>query len=197
MKDPANSPVPAIRFHTGTPRSRSTATTPIVFLPLIVMAKLQSSLSPARSHDPPVAGARRLRSTLTVGFRLRHRRPRKHAHMKFIRRDCSKVRSGVERTLPDRISPRGERMRSHVYARRPRFTAVFLCGGLVGRAVLTSRSNARRINSERLVASRRAFSSRSCWTSRGRRNVTGTLPLGSFVLGMKPCVLLYHTLCQD
>ena len=24
----------------------------------------------------------------------------------------------------------------------------------------------------------------------------GTLPLGSFVLGMKPCVLLYHTLCQ-
>jgi hypothetical protein len=54
----------------------------------------------------------------------------------------------------------------------------------VGRAALTSRSNARRINSEKLVSSRRAFSSRSCWTSRGSRNVTGTLPLGSFVLGM-------------
>ena len=52
MKEPANSPVPAIRFDTGTPRSKSTATTPIVFLPSTVMAKLQSSLSPP-DHTTP------------------------------------------------------------------------------------------------------------------------------------------------
>ena len=34
------------------------------------------------------------------------------------------------------------------------------------------------------------------WTCWGSRNVTGTLPLGSFVLGMNKCVLLYHTICQ-
>ena len=41
MKEPVNTPVPAITFHTGAPRSRSMATiTPIVSLPLTVMAKL-------------------------------------------------------------------------------------------------------------------------------------------------------------
>jgi hypothetical protein len=50
--------------------------------------------------------------------------------------------------------------------------------------VLTSLCKARRINSEKLISSRRAFSSRSRWTSRGSRKVTGTLPFGSFVLGM-------------
>jgi hypothetical protein len=34
------------------------------------------------------------------------------------------------------------------------------------------------------------------WIFGGSRNVTGTLPPGSFVLGMEFCVLLYHILCQ-
>jgi hypothetical protein len=61
---------------------------------------------------------------------------------------------------------------------------------------LISRRNARRSNSEKLIFSRRALAARILWTCRGSRNVTGTLPFGSFVLGMKACVLLYHTLCQ-
>jgi hypothetical protein len=36
--------------------------------------------------------------------------------------------------------------------------------------------------------------SRSFWTSRGNRNVTGTLPLGSFVLGMQ---YVYYCIIQS
>ena len=55
--------VPAITFHTGTPRSKSTDTTPIVFLPLTVMAKTSYFALAALSPGPPAVGARRLRST--------------------------------------------------------------------------------------------------------------------------------------
>ena len=82
------------------------------------------------------------------------------------------------------VAHRGEGMLTHIYSRRPRLRAVFLCRGPGGCAVLISRCNARRINSEKLISSRRALSRRSCWISRGSRNVTGTLPFGSFVLGM-------------
>ena len=192
-----------------------------------------------------------MRSTLIVGFHLRYRRPRKHAHIKVTRKEWTRERRDLAPARPDIVSPgrrehragnvrrapdcagvlrhhrairsdnvsqrvsgaatesshccridsivrsRGEGMRVHIYSRRPRLVAVFLCGGLGGHAALISRRKARRINSEKLISSRRALSSRSCWTSRGSRNVTGTLPFGSFVLGMKRCVLLYHTPCQD
>jgi hypothetical protein len=75
-------------------------------------------------------------------------------------------------------------MRVHIYSRRPRWVALVLCGRLGGRALLISRSNARRTNSEKLIFSRRAFPARIFWTCRGSRNVTGILPFGSFVLGM-------------
>jgi len=52
------------------------------------------------------------------------------------------------------------------------------------------------MNSARLSFSRRALSANRFWACRGRRNVTGTLPWGSFVLGMPLSVLLYHTQCQ-
>jgi hypothetical protein len=206
---PVNSPVPAIPFHTGTPRSKSTATTPIVFLPLIVMAKTSYFAVAARSHGPPAVGARRWRGTRISGFRLRHRRPRKRAHIKFIRADCALERSLSHRAgvaaresshcsrMDSMVLCRGEEMRIHFYSRGPRLMTVCPGGGMGDREILISRCKARRINSEKLISSRRAFSSRSCWTSRGSRNVTGTLPFGSFVLGMKRCVLLYHTLCQD
>lgn len=61
------------------------------------------------------------------------------------------------------------------------------------RAALISRRKTRRTNSETLNFSLRALPARISRASRGRRNVTETLPLSSFVLGMKPCVLLYHT----
>jgi hypothetical protein len=95
-----------------------------------------------------------------MGSPLRYRRPRKHAQIKVI----------------------GKRI--HIYSGRPRLVAVFLGGGPGDRAVPISRRNARRINSEKLISWRRAFLSRSCWISRGNRNVTGTLPFGSFVLGI-------------
>ena len=82
----------------------------------------------------------------------------------------------------------GEGMCAHIDSRRPRLAAVFLEDGSGGRAVLISRCKARRINSEKLISARRALLSRSCWTSRGSRNVTGTLPFGSLVLGMNRCV---------
>gem|GEM_PF-6332131 len=110
---------------------------------------------------------------IVVGFHPRHRRPRKHAHKNLQTMGCAR--------------------KIHIYPCWPRLMAVFFCEGPGGRAVLTSRRRARRINSGKLMPSLRAFSSRSCWTSRGSRTVTGTLPFGSFVLGMKPCVLLYHT----
>src|SRR2546423_2098116 len=52
------------------------------------------------------------------------------------------------------------------------------------------------MNSARLNFSRRAFSARPLWVWRGRRSVILALPGGSFVLGMVPSVLLYHTHCQ-
>ena len=97
------------------------------------------------------------RSTLVVPFALRSRRPQKA---------CA------------------QKSHAYNYSRRPRLAALFLCRDLGTRAVLTSRRNARRINSETVTSSRRALSRRSCWISRGSRNVTGTLPFGSFVLGM-------------
>jgi hypothetical protein len=63
MKEPVNRPIPLIDFHTGTPRSKSTDTTPIVFLPLTVMAKTSYFALAVRSPGPPAVGARRLRST--------------------------------------------------------------------------------------------------------------------------------------
>jgi hypothetical protein len=172
MKEPANRPVPVIDFHTGTPRSKSTDTTPIVFLPLTVIAKTSYFAFAVRSPGPPAVGARRWRSThLWVPTPVSAiPKPR---IQKFQTMDCAR--------------------KSHIYSRRPRLMAVFLCEGPGGRVVPTSRRKARRINSEKVTSSRRALSSRSCWMSRGRRNVTGTLPFGSFVLGMKLCVLLYHT----
>lgn len=98
-------------------------------------------------------------------------------------------RKRVQKTLQTMNCAR----KSHLYSCRPRGMAGFLWGD---RALLISRLKARRITSERLMFSRRALSSRSVWTSRGSRNVTGTLPFGSFVLGMKQCVLLYHTLVK-
>ena len=170
------------------------------------MAKTSYFAVAARSHGPPAVGARRWRSTRISGFRLRHRRPRKRAHIKLIRTDCA-----LERSLSHRVSGaaqesrhgsridlivrcRGEAMRIHIYSRRPRLVAVFLREGLGGHAIMTSRRSARRINSGKLTPSRRALSSRSCWTSRGSRNVTGTLPFGSFVLGMNDvyhCIIHY------
>jgi hypothetical protein len=58
-------------------------------------------------------------------------------------------------------------------------------GGIGIRAALISRRNALRTNSEKLIFSRRALAVRSFWTCFGSRNVTGTLPLGSLVLGMR------------
>ena len=69
-------------------------------------------------------------------------------------------------------------------------------GGSGIRAVLISRRKPRRTNSEKLIFSRRALPAKILWTRRGSRNVTGTLPPGSFVLGMQQCVLLYHARCQ-
>jgi hypothetical protein len=54
---------PVINFHTGTPRSKSTDTTPIVFLPSTVIAKTSYFALAARSPGPPAVGARRLRSS--------------------------------------------------------------------------------------------------------------------------------------
>jgi len=59
-----------------------------------------------------------------------------------------------------------------------------LLWGRFGVAVPISRRKARRTNSETLIFSRRAWPARIFWTCRGSRNVTGTLPFGSFVLGM-------------
>jgi hypothetical protein len=61
---------------------------------------------------------------------------------------------------------------------------------------VSSRRKERRTNSDTLVFSRRALPAKLIWTCWGSRNVTGTLPLSSFVLGMEFCVLLYHILCQ-
>ena len=70
-------------------------------------------------------------------------------------------------------------------------------GGIGGRSARISRRKARRTKSEKLNPSRRALPAKIFWICRGSRNVTGTLPLGSFVLGMKSCVLLYHIFCQS
>lgn len=67
---------------------------------------------------------------------------------------------------------------------------------LTVRAVPISRRNARRSNSDKLIFSFRAFWSRRRRTSCDSRNVTETLRVCSFVLGMKRCVLLPHTPCQ-
>ena len=48
-------------------------------------------------------------------------------------------------------------MRVHIYSRRPRLLAVFFRGGLGGRMASISRRSARRINSEKLISSRRRF----------------------------------------
>ena len=165
-----------IDFRTGTPRSKSTDTTPIVFLPLTVMAKTSYFAFAARSPGSPAVEARRFRSTHHWVLSPVSAIPKPRIQ-KFQTMDCAG--------------------KSHIYFRRPRLMAVFLCEDPGGRLVPTSRRKARRINSAKLMSSRRALSSRSCWMSRGSRNVTGTLPFGSFVLGMKPCVLLYHTPCQD
>lgn len=85
-------------------------------------------------------------------------------------------------------------MQPYLHARSPRFASLLLCGGLGDRAIFSSRRNARRINSEKLVFSPRALSSSSCWISRGSRNVTGTLPFGSFVLGIPMCMIVSYTL---
>jgi hypothetical protein len=68
--------------------------------------------------------------------------------------------------------------------------------GVEIRAILISRRKTRRTNSEKPIFSRRAWPARIFWTCGGNRNVTGTLPFGSFVLGMLQCVLLYHIICQ-
>jgi hypothetical protein len=133
-----------------------------------------TSLSPSRSHGPPAVGARRLRS---YPYRWV---PSPVSATPKARADKTDSLLPID----SMVRSRGEGMRVHIYSRRPRFMAVFLCRGLLGPAVPISRRNARRINSGRLISSRRALSSRSCWTSSGSRNVTGTLPFGSFVLGM-------------
>jgi hypothetical protein len=71
---------------------------------------------------------------------------------------------------------------------------VFIPGGPIPASI--SRRKAHRMNSARLSFSCRAFSAQRVCVWRGTRNVTGTLPCGSFVLGMPLKVLLYHTPCQ-
>ena len=85
-------------------------------------------------------------------------------------------------------------LRSESYPLRPRFRAAAFCGDPGGPAVLVSRINALRINSDRLSCSRCALSRRRWWISRASRNVTGTLPFGRFVLGMNNVYycIIYH-----
>jgi hypothetical protein len=159
--------------------------TPIVCVALTVMAKLQSSPSPSDHPAPQPLERGALRRTLVGSFSGIG--DRKHTHIKAIPADRARARTCLESAHPDScrmnsmVRSRGEGMRFHIYSRRPRIMAEFLCGG---RATAISRCNARRINSEKLTFSRRALPSRRCWTSLGRRNVTGTLPFGSFVLGI-------------
>jgi hypothetical protein len=74
----------AITFQTGAPRSRSTPTiTPNRVIRIERDGEAPRFAVAARSHGTPAVGARRLRSTL-ARFRLRSRRPRKHAQAKFV-----------------------------------------------------------------------------------------------------------------
>lgn len=118
------------------------------------------------------------RRNLVVRFRLRYRRSRKHARIKITRTSSHGCRADWI------VRSRAERRRLHIYPRRPRLRAVFRRAGFWRLAAPISRRKACRINSEKLISSRNALARRSWWSSRGRRNVTGTLPLSSFVLGM-------------
>ena len=89
-----------------------------------------------------------------------------------------------------------QKTRAWIHSRRPRLPPIIPREGLTVRPVPISRRNARRSNSERLIFWLRAFSSRRRWTACDNRNVTETLLLGSFVLGIERCVLLCHTQCQ-